>query len=65
KQMLTEEKLRHENRQLLEMNRRFASQNDEYKAKLELIEAKAKEQREKICNEMQVCHENMINSISH
>ncbi|CAM4942623.1 unnamed protein product [Rotaria socialis] len=53
KQMLTEEKLRQENRQLLEINRRFESQNDEYKAKLESIEAKAKEQCEKISNEMQ------------
>ncbi|CAF2265531.1 unnamed protein product [Rotaria magnacalcarata] len=67
KQMLTEEKLRHENRQLLEMNRRFASQNDEYKAKLELIEAKVKEQREKICNEMQeliASHKTAIDELS-
>jgi len=53
KHMLTEDKLRQENRQLLEMNRRFESQNDEYKAKLESIEATAREQCEKLGNDMQ------------
>jgi len=52
--MLTEEKLRQENRQLLDLNRRSELQKDEYKAKLDLLEVKAKEHNHKIYNEMQV-----------
>jgi hypothetical protein len=53
--MLTEEKLRQENRQLLEMNRRLESKKDECQAKLDLLEMQREEQMTKINNEMQVC----------
>ena len=56
KRMLTEEKLRQENRQLLDMNRRLEAQKDECRALLEAYDAKQREQINKANNEMQVCH---------
>ncbi|CAF1521288.1 unnamed protein product [Adineta ricciae] len=53
KRMLTEEKLRKENRNLLEMNRRLESQRDEYQAKLELLNTKTKEDTEKFQHNLQ------------
>jgi hypothetical protein len=52
--MLTEEKLRQENRQLIDMNRRLELQKDECQMKLDSIEAKRREQINKLNNEMQV-----------
>lgn len=54
KRMLIEEKLRQENRELLDMNRRLEQQKDECKAKLELLELKSNEYINKVKNEMQV-----------
>ena len=54
KRMLTEEKLRQENRHMLDMNRRLESQRDECRAKLEALEDKAKEHMSKITNDIQV-----------
>ncbi len=54
KRMLTEEKLRQENRQLLDIKRRLESQKDECQMKLDSIEAKQKEQITKLNNEIQV-----------
>jgi hypothetical protein len=54
--MLTEEKLRQENRQLLDINRRLEAQKDEYRAKVDAYDAKRKEQINKTNNELQVCH---------
>ncbi|CAF0914198.1 unnamed protein product [Adineta ricciae] len=53
KRMLTEEKLRKENRHLLEMNRHLESQRDECQAKLELLNTKTKEDMEKFQHNMQ------------
>ncbi|CAF4973984.1 unnamed protein product, partial [Rotaria sp. Silwood1] len=67
KQMLTEEKLRQENRQLLDMNRRLELQKDEYKAKLDVVEVKTKEHNHKIYNEMQTLiasHKTAIDELS-
>jgi hypothetical protein len=55
--MLTEEKLRQENRQLIEMNRRLEVQKDECQAKLDLIGTKRQEQINKLNQDMQVCRE--------
>jgi len=52
--MLTEEKLRQENRQLLDVKRRLELQKDECQMKLDSIEAKQKEQITKLNNEIQV-----------
>jgi len=52
--MLIEEKLRQENRQLLEMNRRLEQQKDECKAKFDLLDAKSNEYIYKVKNDMQV-----------
>jgi hypothetical protein len=54
KRNLTEEKMRQENRHLLDMNRRLESQKDEIQAKLEVLEAIRKEHINKINNDMQV-----------
>jgi len=51
--MLVEEKLRQENRQLLEINRRLEQQRTECKGKLEALEAKSKEYLGKMKNDMQ------------
>jgi len=51
--MLTEEKLRQENKQLLEMNRRIEKQKDECQAKLDVFEVKRQEQIAKLHNDMQ------------
>jgi hypothetical protein len=53
KRMLTEEKLRQENRQLLDSNHRLELQNDESQAKFNLLEIKTNEHINKINNEMQ------------
>ncbi|CAF3917010.1 unnamed protein product, partial [Rotaria sp. Silwood1] len=53
KRMLIEEKLRQENRQLLEINRRLEQQKDECKAKLDLLDLKSNEYINKIKNDMQ------------
>ncbi|UJR32918.1 hypothetical protein I4U23_020379 [Adineta vaga] len=53
KRMLTEEKLRQENRYLLDMNRRLEAQRDECQTKLDLLEIRAKENIEKITHNMQ------------
>jgi hypothetical protein len=53
KRMLTEEKLRQENRQLLEMNRRLELQKDECQAKVDLLEYKLKEQITKFNHDIQ------------
>jgi hypothetical protein len=52
--MLIEEKLRQENRQLLDINRRLEQQKDECKAKLDLLDIKSTEYMTKIKNDMQV-----------
>jgi hypothetical protein len=54
KRMLTEEKLRQENRQLLETNRRLEQQKDECKAKFDLLDSKSNEYIHKVKNDMQV-----------
>lgn len=54
KRMLTEEKLRHENRHLLDLNRRLESQRDECQAKLDAMEEKGKEHMSKIAHDMKV-----------
>ena len=54
KQMLIEEKLRQENRQLLDLNRNLEQQRDKCKAKLDLLELQSNEYINKIKNEMQV-----------
>ncbi len=54
KRMLIEEKLRQENRQLLELNRRLEQQRDECKAKFDLLELKSNEYITKVKNDMQV-----------
>ena len=54
KRMLTEEKLRQENRQLSEMNRRLETEKDEYQTKLEVFEGKRKAQIAKLNTEIQV-----------
>ncbi|CAF0936499.1 unnamed protein product [Rotaria sordida] len=67
RRMLTEEKLRQENRQLLDFNRRSELQKDEYKAKLDLLEIKSKEHNHKIYNEMQTLiasHKTAIDELS-
>ncbi len=56
KSMLTEEKLRQENKQLLDINRRLEAQKDECRARLDVYEAKQKEHINKINTELQVCH---------
>jgi hypothetical protein len=56
KSMLTEVKLRQENKQLLDINRRLEAQKDECRAKLDVYEAKQKEQINKINTELQVYH---------
>ncbi|CAF3272882.1 unnamed protein product [Rotaria sp. Silwood2] len=53
KRMLIEEKLRQENRQLLEINRRLEQQKDECKAKLDLLDLKSNEYINKVKNDMQ------------
>ncbi len=52
--MLIEEKLRQENRQLLEINRRLEQQKDECKAKLDFLDSKSNEYINKVKNDMQV-----------
>ena len=52
--MLIEEKLRQENRQLLDFNRRLEQQRDECKTKLELLELQSNDYINKVKNEMQV-----------
>ncbi|CAF1394300.1 unnamed protein product [Adineta steineri] len=67
KRMLTEEKLRQENRQLLDRNRRLESQKDECEEKLELLEIKTKEHMDKINNDMQTLtasHKTAIDELS-
>lgn len=54
KRMLVEEKLRQENRQLLETNRRLEHQKDECKAKFDSLDAKSNEYITKVKSEMQV-----------
>lgn len=54
KRMLVEEKLRQENRQLFENNRRLEQQKDEIKAKFDLLDLKSNEYINKVKNEMQV-----------
>jgi len=54
KRMLTEEKLRQENRHLLEMNRRLEQQRDECKVKLDSLDVKSNEYITKVKNDMQV-----------
>ncbi|CAF2133636.1 unnamed protein product [Rotaria magnacalcarata] len=53
KGMLVEEKLRQENRQLFEMNRRLEQQKDECKSKLDLLDLKSNEYINKVKNDMQ------------
>ncbi|CAF1411568.1 unnamed protein product [Adineta steineri] len=52
--MLIEEKLRQENQQLLEINRRLEQQKDECKAKFELLDIKSNEYINKVKNDMQL-----------
>jgi chromosome segregation ATPase len=54
KRMLVEEKLRQENRQLLEINRRLEQQKDECKAKFDLLDSKSNEYINKVKNDMQL-----------
>ncbi len=54
KRMLIEEKLRQENRKLLEINRRLEQQKDECKAKFDLLDSKSNEYINKVKNDMQV-----------
>lgn len=54
KRMLVEEKLRQENRQLLEINRRLEQQKDECKARFEVLETKSNEYIVKVKTDMQV-----------
>lgn len=54
KRMLVEEKLRQENRQLLEINRRLEQQKDECKARFESLETKSHEYINKVKNDMLV-----------
>ncbi|UJR14228.1 hypothetical protein I4U23_001220 [Adineta vaga] len=54
KSMLVEEKLRQENRHLLDMNRRLEQQKDELKAKVELCNLKTNEYMNKFQADMQV-----------
>jgi hypothetical protein len=54
KRMLTEEKLRQENRQLLKMNRRLELQRDVCQTNLDLLKAKTKEHMSKMSNDVQV-----------
>jgi chromosome segregation ATPase len=53
RRMLTEEKLRQENRQLSDMNRRLEAQRDECQMKLSLLEAKTNEHVAKAVNDIQ------------
>lgn len=53
KTMLVEEKLRQENRQLVELNRRLEKQKDECKTKLDELEIKSNEYITKTQNELQ------------
>jgi DNA repair exonuclease SbcCD ATPase subunit len=67
KRMLTEEKLRQENRKLLSINRRLEQQNDECKTKLDLLEAKSNEYINTIQNDMQtlaISHKVTIDELS-
>lgn len=64
KSVLTEEKIRRENRQLLEDNRRLELLKEECQVKLEVAEAKQKEHIAKLNNEMQVCHK-IIYQLTH
>jgi hypothetical protein len=54
KRMLIEEKLRQENRKLLEINRRLEQQKDECKAKFDLLDLKSTEYITKVKNDIQV-----------
>ena len=54
KRMLTEEKLRKENRQLLDINRTLELENDQQKLKLEALTAKLNEYINKTKREMEV-----------
>ena len=54
KRMLVEEKLRQENRHLLDINRRLEQQKDECKAKFDLLDLKSNEYINKVKNDMQV-----------
>jgi hypothetical protein len=68
KRMLTEEKLRQENRQLLDINRRLEAQKDEYRAKVDAYDAKRKEQINKTNNELQnllASHKTVIDEITY
>lgn len=60
KQSLIEDKLRQENRQLLDINRRLELQNDEFKTKMDLMDVKTKEHTQKVYNEMQVCYRKLV-----
>ena len=64
KRILTEEKLRQENRQLAEMNRQLEAQKDECQAKLDILEAKTNEHIAKTYNEMQVCKHALRDKLS-
>ena len=52
--MLVEEKLRQENRQLFDINRRVELQKDELQAKLDSLQIKTKEYIDRINHDMQV-----------
>ena len=54
KSMLVEEKLRQENRHLLDINRRLEQQKDEWKAKVEALTFKTNEYMTKVNGDMQV-----------
>jgi hypothetical protein len=58
--MLTEEKLRQENRQSLNTKLRLESQNNPCQVKLDLLETPKNEHVNKICTDMQVCKNNLF-----
>lgn len=62
---LTEEKLRQENRSLLDVKRRLELEKEEYQMKLEVLESKQKEFSQKTNNEMQVCHKICAYQLTH
>lgn len=67
KQMLIEEKLRQENRQLLEINRRLEQQKDECKARFESLESKSNEYIIKVKQDLQTLastHKTTIDELS-
>lgn len=67
KSMLVEEKLRQENRHLLDINRRLEQQKDEWKAKVETLTFKTNEYMAKANNDMQTLastHKATINELA-